>query len=143
MTETANATVTIEQTVRIAAPPEAVWRFWTEPERLGEWWGHDAQVVAEPGGLFRIVMESGHVMRGTFSEFDPPHRLVFSFGWEHNAPGQPLAPGSTRVEVTLRADGGETVLVLRHSDMPVIQAPDHVKGWTYFIGERLAAAAAA
>ena len=141
MTETA-ATTTIEQTVRIAASPETVWAFWTEPARLAEWWGIDAEVVAEPGGLFRVVMESGPVMRGTFAELDPPHRLVFSFGWEQNAPGEPLAPGSTRVEITLTPDDDGTVLVLRHSDMPTTHAPDHEHGWSHFIGERLVAAAA-
>jgi uncharacterized protein YndB with AHSA1/START domain len=82
-------------------------------------------------------------MRGVFTELDPPRRLAFTFGWEHNAPGEPLAPGSTRVEVTLTADDGETVLLLRHFEMPATHAPDHEKGWNYFVGERLVAAAAA
>jgi uncharacterized protein YndB with AHSA1/START domain len=128
--------------VRIAASPETVWAFWTEPARLAEWWGPDAEVVAEPGGIFRVVMEAGPVMRGTFTELDPPHRLVFTFGWEQNAPGQPLAPGSTRVEVTMTPDAGETVVELRHSDMPVTHAADHEKGWTHYFGECLVAAAA-
>ena len=80
MTEATNETITIEQTVRIAATPAHVWTFWTEPQRLAEWWGTDAEVVAEPGGLFRVVMEGGPVMRGAFTELDPPRRLVFTFG---------------------------------------------------------------
>lgn len=143
MTDTSGATITIERTVRIAASPETVWTFWTEPQRLVEWWGTDAELEAEPGGLFRVTMEHGPVMRGAFTELDPPHRLVFTFGWENNAPGEPLAPGTTRVEVTMTPDNGETVLVLRHFDMPTTQAPEHEKGWTYFLGDRLAAAAAA
>ncbi len=141
MTETAPEMTSIEQTVRIAASPETVWSFWTEPERLCEWWGVDAEVVAEDGGLYRVVMENGPVMRGTFVELDPPHRLVFTFGWEQNAPEEALAPGSTRVEVTLTPDGSETVLVLRHSEMPATHAADHEKGWSYFLVERLVAAA--
>lgn len=142
MTDTAEGTITIEQTVRIAASPQTVWTFWTEPQRLAEWWGTATAVETEPGGTFRVVMESGPVMRGVFTELDPPHRLVFTFGWENNAPGEPLAPGSTRVEVTLTPEADETVLVLRHFDMPTPHAPDHEKGWSYFIGERLVAAAA-
>lgn len=144
MTETAHETTTIEQTVRIAASPETVWTFWTEPERLAQWWGSGAEVVAEPGGLFRVLMEGddGPTMRGTFIELDRPHRLAFTFGWEQNQPGEPLAPGSTRVDVTLTADGAETVLVLRHSEMPITHAPDHEKGWSLFVGERLVAAVA-
>ena len=142
MTKSTTDTTTIEQTVRIAASPETVWTFWTEPERLAEWWGTDAEAVAEPGGLFRVVMESGPVMRGAFTELDPPHRLVFTFGWEQNSPGEPLAPGSTRVEVTMTPDEGETLLVLRHSEMPSTHASDHEKGWSHYLGDCLVAAAA-
>jgi uncharacterized protein YndB with AHSA1/START domain len=143
VTDTAAETITVEQTVRIAASPETVYRFWTEPQRLAQWWGTDAEVEAEPGGLFRVVMESGPVMRGAFTELDPPHRIVFTFGWEHNAAGEPLAPGTTRVEVTMTPEHDETVLVLRHYDMPATHASDHEKGWSHFVGERLVAAAGA
>jgi uncharacterized protein YndB with AHSA1/START domain len=142
LTETTQETTTIEQTVWIAASPETVWTFWTEPQRLAQWWGSEAEAVAEPDGLFRVVMENGPVMRGSFIELDPPHRLVFSFGWENNAPGELLAPGSTRVEVTLTAEDGGTVLILRHSEMPKSHASDHEKGWSLFVGDRLVAVAA-
>ena len=85
-------------------------------------------------------MHEGPAMRGTFTELDPPRRLEFTFGWEQNI-GGPLAPGSTRVEVTLTPDGDETVLVLRHFDMPTTHAADHEKGWALFVGDRLVAAA--
>lgn len=132
----------IEQSVQIDAPPETVWSFWTDPARLCQWWGVEAEVVPEPGGTFRVVMGDGPVMRGTFVELAPPSRLVFSFGWEHNEAGQPLGPGSTRVEVTLTAIDGGTLVVLRHAGMPAMQALDHRKGWAYFVGQRLVAAVA-
>ncbi len=141
MTDITHDRTTIEQTVRVAASPETLWSFWTDPQRLCEWWGTEAEVVAEPGGIFRVVMETGPVMRGTFVELDPPHRLVFTFGWEHNAPGETLAPGSTRVEVTFAPEADDTVLVLRQTEMPKEHAPDHEKGWSYFVGERLVTAA--
>lgn len=140
MTDTAGQLTTLEQTVRIAARPETVWSYWTDPARLAEWWGTDAEVLPEPGGLFRVVMESGPVMRGSFLELDPPNRLVFTFGWEQNAPGELLAPGTTRVEVTITPDGDESVLQLRHFEMPTTYAADHEKGWHLFVGERLPAA---
>jgi uncharacterized protein YndB with AHSA1/START domain len=142
VTETTTPTTTVEQTVRLAATPETVWSFWTDPARLSQWWGTATDVVVEPGGDYRIVMEPGRVMRGSFVELDPPHRLVFTFGWESNAPGDALAPGTTTVEVTLTPDGDGTELVLRHSDMPTTHAPDHAYGWQLFVGERLVAAAA-
>ncbi len=143
MTSTDHETVTIEQTVRIEARPETVFRFWTDPELLAQWWGSEAEVEPEPGGRYRVVMGGGPVMLGAITELDAPRRLVFTFGWEHNAPGQALAPGSTRVEVTLTEDGDATVLVLRHFAMPTTHAPDHRKGWSYLVGERLPEAVAA
>jgi uncharacterized protein YndB with AHSA1/START domain len=33
-----------EQTLRIAARPETVWRYWTEPDRMTAWWGQSAEL---------------------------------------------------------------------------------------------------
>ncbi len=134
--------VVVEQTVRIAAAPATVWMFWTDPARVAQWWGVAADVVPEPGGRFRVKIGDGPAMRGEFVELDPPHRLVFTFGWEHRAPGEPLAPGSTRVEVTLEPDADGTLLVLRHAELPAADAGEHEKGWAYFLRERLPAAVA-
>ena len=128
----------LECIVDISATPETVWTFWTDPARLCEWWGIEAELVAQPGGVFRVVMQEGTaVMCGEYLELDPPRRLVFSFGWEGNLPSGPLPPGSTRVEVTLTPEGGGTRLVLRHYDLPEAAVPDHSTGWRYFVGERM------
>lgn len=136
MTEAMTTMETIEMVVRIEASPETVWNFWTDPARLCEWWGVEADAVAEAGGLFRVVMDGGPVMRGEFLELDPPRRLLFSFGWEANEPGTALAPGSTQVEVRLEPEADATMLTLRHH-LPSAQAADHAKGWAHFIGDRM------
>lgn len=143
MTDAVTDPVTIEQTVQVKASPETLWSFWTEPARLCEWWGIEAEVDPEPGGTFRVVMGEGPVMRGAFVELSRPDRLVFTFGWEHNAAGEPLAPGSTRVEVTLAPAGEGTLVVLRHSQLPAAHAGEHGMGWAFFLGERLVRAVAA
>ena len=143
MAETAQEVTTIEQTVRIAASPATVWQLWTDPKLVVEWWGAEAEVEPEPGGLYRVVMQGGQVMRGAMVELDPPRRLVFTFGWEGTPPGEPLAPGTTNVEVTLDPDDEGTVLTLRHTAMPVTHDTDHRKGWAYLVGERLVAVAEA
>jgi uncharacterized protein YndB with AHSA1/START domain len=139
MTDTVGTRTAIEQTVRIDAPPEIVWSFWTEPARLCAWWGVAAEVELQPGGPFRVEMEGGEIMLGEFTEIDPPRRLAFTFGWEGNEPGA-LEPGSSIVEVTLTPDGDATVVVLRHSDVPTTHAEDHGNGWAHYVGERLPAA---
>ncbi|MDF5757294.1 SRPBCC domain-containing protein [Spongiactinospora sp. TRM90649] len=120
----------IEHVLRIEARPETVWGFLTDPVRLARWWG-EAQAVPEPGGVLRVRMSGGPrpVMRGEFVELTPYERVVFTFGWE-KAPGVPdLPPGSSRVEITLKADDGATVLVLRHTGLPPGLAGETRDGW--------------
>jgi uncharacterized protein YndB with AHSA1/START domain len=132
MTDTNHETAEIERQVRIVAPIETVWRQWTDPERMAKWWGA-AELSPSPGGIFKVKMEGGQVMSGTYLALEPPHRLVFSFGWEGNEPGEPMAPGSTTVEVSLSEDGDHTVLVLRHRDVPLGYEDDHGQGWSTFL----------
>ena len=121
----------IEQTIRIAAAPEIVWRHWVESERLTAWFGR-AELDPRPGGQCRIEMEEGPVMLGECVELVPYERVVFTFGWEGNAPDQ-VGPGFTHVEITLVPDGDETVLTLRHAEMPVTHAGDHEQGWAHYL----------
>jgi uncharacterized protein YndB with AHSA1/START domain len=132
-----------EQRVRIAAAPETVWSFWTDAALLCSWFGVDAQAEAEPGGVFRVMMsKDGPVIRGAYLELDPYSRLVFSFGWEHVADGEAMAPGTTRVEVTLTPIGADTDLVLTHHGLPADQVDAHRAGWEKFVGIELAKAVA-
>lgn len=144
MSETDVATSTIEQTIRIEARPETVWEFWTDPARLCEWWGIEAETVLQTGGLFRVVMESGPVMRGEFLELERPRHLKFTFGWEDGAPAGPMGPGSTEVDITLDPaddrDGGATMLTLRHR-LPASHADDHARGWAHYVGDQMVALA--
>lgn len=125
---------TIRQTIRIEAPPEVVYQYWVNPEYMCKWWGSKATLEPRPGGTCRVEMEQGPVMAGQYVELVPHERVVFTFGWEQNEPGTLLAPGSTRVEVTLEPDGDATMLTLVHSDMPDSHADDHNNGWAHFLG---------
>jgi len=125
---------TITQTIRIDAAPEVVYQYWVDPVRMREWWGAKAELDARPGGVCRVEMEPGPVMAGEYVELVPHERVVFTFGWEQHEPGTLLAPGSTRVEVTLQPDGDATILTLVHSDMPDSHADDHAKGWAHYLG---------
>jgi uncharacterized protein YndB with AHSA1/START domain len=131
-------TTVVEQTLRIAARPETVWRYWTDPQLMADWWG-TAQLDAQPGGTYRVEMERGPVMRGEFLELVPYERIVFSFGWEPGDGAPPLAPGSTRVEVSLVAHEGDTILTLRHT-LPAAAAEHHRGGWELYLPKLGAAA---
>jgi uncharacterized protein YndB with AHSA1/START domain len=130
---------TIDLQVRVAAAPAEVFRFFIEPELYVQWQGMRAELDPRPGGVFRVWMDADTVARGEYVEVDAPTRLVFTWGWE----GDPnVPPGSTTVEVTLEADGEETIVRLRHRGLPDEETvKTHDEGWKLFIG-RLALAAA-
>jgi uncharacterized protein YndB with AHSA1/START domain len=70
------------------APPALVFKAWTDPKHLAQWWGPKGftnpvcEVDVRPGGAINIDMTfpdgRSHPMGGTFHEVDEPHRLVFS-----------------------------------------------------------------
>lgn len=53
----------IEQTLRISARPETIWRYWTDPQRTREWWGPAAELDPTPGGICRVEMGGGSPRR--------------------------------------------------------------------------------
>ena len=111
------------------APRELVWKAWTEPARLAQWWGpkgFDMQVARmdfRPGGVFHYSMRSpaGQELWGKFvyREIVAPERLVFinSFADEQgNVQRNPMSP-TWPLEIlnvlTLAEDAGRTTLTIR------------------------------
>jgi len=123
----------VEQTLRIRARPETVWRYWTDPQRMCDWWGAAAELDPRPGGTCRVTMDGGPIMVGEYLELVPHERIVFSFGWEPTDGAPAIDPGSTRVEVILTADAGDTILTLRHTRIPAVHADEHRSGWVHFL----------
>jgi uncharacterized protein YndB with AHSA1/START domain len=121
----------VEVSVYIAARPETVFPYFTDPGRYVQWMGRDAMLQPVPGGTYHVVMQDGVEAAGEFVEIDPPHRVVFTWGWTHD-PAVP--PGTTRVVVTLHAEQDGTRVVLRHHDLPDDgQRDHHRKGWELYL----------
>lgn len=87
------------------APRPFLWRCFTEPERMQQWWGPKgvkvvkAQMDLRVGGVFHYGMQNpdGQLMWGRmiYREISPPERIVFinSFSDETGGLGRhPLAP---------------------------------------------------
>jgi uncharacterized protein YndB with AHSA1/START domain len=74
---------------------------------------------------------------GEYVEVDPPHRIVFTWGWEGN---EHVPPGSSTVEVTLTAVADGTLLRLVHRDLPGPAVAEHLDGWKHYFA-RLAVVA--
>lgn len=101
------------------APRNLVWRAWTDPKHLAQWFGPEGFTSSVPeldvrvGGSLRIVMRSGddndYPMKSEFREVVPPERLVFSNIAVDNE-GNHLVEGETTV--MLEEQGDKTKLSL-------------------------------
>lgn len=121
----------VEREVRIAARPETIFPFFTDPEKMIRWQCSEATVDPRPGGVYRGCITGQLIFSGTYLAIEPPHRVVFTFGWEGE--GQFVPSGSSTVEVTLTADGDHTVVRLRHSGLPSEARKQHGEGWEHYL----------
>lgn len=121
----------------LPAPPERVWRYFTEADLWPRWQGTGATLEARPGGTLEVALGGGDGTgaRGAFLELDPPRRLVFTWGWV-GGPLEDIPPGSTTVEVVLEAADGGTRLRLTHRGLPAGLEGMHDEGWRRYL-ERL------
>jgi uncharacterized protein YndB with AHSA1/START domain len=104
------------------APRALVFKAWTDPKHLAQWWGPKGytnpvcELDVRPGGAIRIHMRSpeGVVIpsNGIFNEITPPEQLVFTLTNFPDEAGQPqlevhntvtFAQEGQRTKVTLRA----------------------------------------
>lgn len=121
----------VDLSIRIDAEPKAVFEFFTDPEKMVRWKGIAAKLDPRPGGVYRVSVTDRQIAVGEYVEIVPPERVVFTWGWEGN---DGVPPGSTRVEITLTADGDGTVVRLLHTDLPNEQAAaQHGQGWEHFL----------
>lgn len=96
----------------IAAPPDVVWRCWTDPAILPRWFGPEGyscqtrEIDLRPGGVWRFDMTGpdGTVWRNRhrFLRHDAPQRITFLMDADDDAQ-EPM-----QVEVTLAPEAGGT-----------------------------------
>lgn len=99
---------TIVCELHTSAPPERAWAAWADPEKLAHWFVDRAYGDVRPGGVMTWVFEQFKLeIPYPVLEATAPERLVF--GGE--IPGYP----PFRLEITIRSEGGETVVRLFNS----------------------------
>ncbi len=132
------------------APRELVFKVWTDPKHVAQWWGPRGftnpvcELDLRPGGAILIHMRSPdgivYPMTGVFQEVVPPERLVFTSA-ALDSDGNPMFEVLTTV--TFAEEGGKTKQILRARVIKkTAQAAPYLagmeQGWTQSL-ERLAA----
>ena len=154
--QTRSNSVIIERDFR--APPETIWKLWTQPEHFAAWYGPEGSTVPvctidlRVGGTRLLCM---HVITprgpmtmwftGVYVEIVENRRLVYteSMSDEHGnvltaeQAGMPAGhPTSTEVQVDLRPSAAGTRMILTHLGIPT-GSPGAI-GWTMAL-DRLSA----
>ena len=110
------------------APVDAVWRAWTDPKMLKQWWGPndvtipECEVDLKVGGRFYIVMEAGEAMgpyKGTlwpmeakFTAIEPNSKLAYvGKAWTKGSEAETEIEQET--DMTFSEENGKTKLKLR------------------------------
>jgi uncharacterized protein YndB with AHSA1/START domain len=124
----------------IRADAATLFRAWTDPEELSQWWRQEkdgwafagASIDLRVGGRYRLGMTGPdgrkHFAVGVYREIRPPVRLVFTWDWEEPA----SRVGDTVVTVEFKDAGGDkTEVVLTHERFAdPARMGRHQEGWT-------------
>ena len=114
----ATITTPAEREIRIErifnAPRSRVWRAFTDPDQLKQWWGrgNDLEIVrmeVEPGGHWRYIEhtpEGDHGFEGRYGEIVPEERIVMTFEWD----GMPTHLSLETVEFEDLGDGRTRII---------------------------------
>jgi uncharacterized protein YndB with AHSA1/START domain len=121
----------ITREIYIAAPPQAVYVYFTDPVKVLAWKGMDATLDPRPGGVYRLNLGEGNIVLGEYVRLKPYSQIVFTWGWE--GVDSPLPPGSSTVEVNFVAERSGTLVRLRHYGLPSAVRQQHAEGWDYFL----------
>jgi uncharacterized protein YndB with AHSA1/START domain len=117
--------------------PEKVWRAWTDPQALKQWWGPGGpeavslvELDVQVGGRFRIVFGGPrgdeHEVQGTYKEVVPNRRLSFTWTWPRTTPER-----ESLVTIAFKASAGGTDLEFVHAKHFDEKVRDgHLRGWS-------------
>ncbi|HWT29577.1 MAG TPA: SRPBCC domain-containing protein [Propylenella sp.] len=90
---------------------EVTWDLVTQPAHLRYWFGSHVSLDARPGGEFREIWSQGGrqvITSGRVDEYDPPHRI----GWSWSDDDWTV---TTHLRLTLTAVAAGTAVRLLHS----------------------------
>ncbi len=134
---------TLQITRTFNAPREKVFRAWTDPQALKQWFAPFddysvslAEADLRVGGKYRIQMKAPngdmYTVGGTFREVIAPEKLVYTWAWEGGAScGAAGQEHETLVTVEFHERRTSTQVILTHERFADAAERDkHDQGWT-------------
>jgi uncharacterized protein YndB with AHSA1/START domain len=130
------AQVSINRSYRVA--PEKVWRAWTDPQALSQWFGPGktpsvaaAEIDLQIGGRYRIAFSTpdgeSHEVSGVYQEVVLNRRLVFTWAWKST----PERVSRVSIDLKPLADGTELSFV-HDRFFDATARNNHERGWQPF-----------
>jgi len=114
------------------APRDLVWKVWTDPKHIAQWWGPNGftntihAMDVRPDGIWRFIMHgpdgTDYPNKIVYCEVVKPERLVYDHSGDDNAVADPHV---FQVLVTFTEHAGKTKLFMRLT-FPSIAARDKV-----------------
>ena len=137
---------TIVKVLQIDAPPERVYKAFTDKQDMQEWMAEQFEIDARKGGKFKMGREAdGRVTKGELMEVVPNELLVYS--WQMNdydtKTGKKIPNWSddnpTKVTVKFEKAGKGTKVTVKHEGFPERDEEywGHEVGWELLGGEVL------
>jgi uncharacterized protein YndB with AHSA1/START domain len=105
---------------RFEGPPSELWPFLTEAEHLSQWITPGVTIEARVGGRIVFPWRNGPAMEGEITVFEPPHRMEYF--WREGTI-------NSMVQLELKPDGADTILVVEHSGLPLADSTGFAAGW--------------
>jgi uncharacterized protein YndB with AHSA1/START domain len=125
-TSTSTTDISIERVLQ--ATIDRVYDAWTRPELLTRWYCPNPELELKVdadvrvGGSYVVTM-GPHVVRGSYTELEPPELIAFTWKWDH-------ASAASQVRVELSEVDGGTRMLLSHTGLENAEdVKNHLRGW--------------
>jgi uncharacterized protein YndB with AHSA1/START domain len=115
---------------RYATEIDDLWSAITDPDRVARWFGEVNGELSQ-GGEFRVHIADAGERTGQVEACEPPQRLVLTTREtdESYRKGQGVPPFDAVWDITLTADGDQTILVVEVRGMPLDVIAFYGAGW--------------
>ena len=138
MTTKAEEKTSLEIKRFINAPRDRVYKAWTDPDQLKQWWGpaevktRNFTADARVGGKYRwdLFNQDGEEMSvfGEYRELIPGKKIVFTWKWDDD---ENWKAHDSVVTIELSDRDGGTEVKLTHVKLPSEESRDrHNQGWS-------------